>query len=162
MTDTLWCLNSSMADIAAVMQFFGVLYLGTPFIGTYGESSLAALERRRGYCVEALGADRIEALPEYVLVQNSLDDLRIALDAPVSRGRVRHLFALAIVHIALGLPGASVAELKVPSIFALPFLLFVGTLYLLVGGSGLSAVLTRERAAVGAMAALEIALGRAR
>jgi hypothetical protein len=147
-----------MADIATVLQFFGALYLGAPFAGTYGESTYAALERRRQNWLEAAGEGAEEGA-RYTVAQNALDNLRIAIDAPVSRGHVRKLLLFATIHIVAGLMCASVGKVEVPSILALPLLLAVAVAFALVGGRGIVAVLTRERQAVAAIRGLELGLG---
>lgn len=147
-------------DLAQVCQFFAALYFGTPLIGTYGEASLAALERRWRNCSEAVGDDVAEDHDALLLARDSLDNLRLAIDDPLARGLLRRMLLIGVLHLAFSLVLSLIANQSVHVGLAVIGSVCLFLVYGLVGASGVTNVLLREGDAVRCIRALERAVRR--
>lgn len=147
---------SSMGDLSQFMYFFGAVYLGTPLIAGYGEAAFNGLQRRRENCKEALEFPE-QSQPLGVL-DNALEDLRMALDAPEVKPSLSMLLFLSLVHVGLAIVFASVSSMAVPSVLALAVMIAIAALYGGIALRGVQQVLNAERAAVRAARNVETSL----
>lgn len=147
---------SSMGDLSQFMYFFGAVYLGTPLIAGYGEAAFNGLQRRRENCGEAL--EKPEQSQPLGVLDNALEDLRMALDAPAVKPSLSLLLILSLVHTGFAIVFASLSSVIVPSVLALALMIAVAGIYGWVALRGVQQVLNAERAAVRAARNVETSL----
>jgi hypothetical protein len=155
MVDSMDSLGTTAGDVAQVLQFFAALYFGTPLIGTYGEASLNALQRRWTNCSDALGEEEAAQHARLGLAQDSLDNLRLAIDRPFTKGGARVLLALGGLHLGLSMVLETVASQPIAAVGAFWLFAIVACVYVLFGARGIAVVLVREAEAVAAVKAVE-------
>ena len=149
--------GSTLGDLSQAFQFFGAVYAGTPLVLTYGETSLATLDRRLENCREIRkGKGQATKSTTFDLAENALEDLRIAVARPIVSGRLKGFLGLAALHICLGLIAATVAAVAVPTWLAAMVLGLTVVIFAAVAVPGVVDVIRMEAAAVNMVARLEL------